>query len=219
MNTGVHSLEYVKQSAETSRKLSRIEIYSGFINPANKAQIPIKVKVLGPINETESLKEFELFEKNNFGDFTAVFFPSREIIYFSNKGSEMMNGTNQATFQGIPTEEQVKAQVEKILENERLKQRLAELEEEQENNSMWGNRMGVALEMLVGNLLGIPGKNVSSETEPVLQGTEIDIENMNATEKALVILVQKFGEEWLQKFAAKVQNEPNLVNQIKNFFS
>jgi len=219
MNTGIFNLDYVKQRAQMAGKLTRVDIYSGFVNPGNKAQAVVKVQEIRPLNEREFGNVFDFFEKTTFGDFTAVFFPSREIIYFSNKGGEMMNGTNQATFQGIPTEEQVKAQVEKILENERLKQRLAELEEEQENNSMWGNRMGVALEMLVGNLLGIPGKNVSSETEPVLQGTEIDTENMNETEKALVILVQKFGEEWLQKFAAKVQNEPNLVNQIKNFFS
>ena len=34
----------------------------------------------------------------------------------------MINGTQQANFQGIPSEEVVQAQVQKILENERLKQ-------------------------------------------------------------------------------------------------
>jgi hypothetical protein len=72
--------------------------------------------------------------------------------------------------------------------------------------------------MLVGNLLGLPGKNISTETEPVLQGTE-ETENMSETEKALVILVQNFGEKWLQNFAAKIKAEPHIVPQIKNFFS
>lgn len=217
MNTGIFNLDYVKQRAQMAGKLTRVDIYSGFVNPANKAQAVVKVQEIRPVNERDFGNVFDFFEKTTYGDFTAVFFPSREIIYFSNKGtSEIMNGTNTPNFQGIPTEEQVKAQVEKILENERLKQRLAELEAEQENNSMWGNRMGVALEMLVGNLLGIPKNNIT-ETEPVLQGTET--ENMNKTEQALVILVNQFGEEWLQKFAAKVQAEPHIVNQIKNFFS
>ena len=129
-----------------------------------------------------------------------------------------MNGTQTPNFQGIPTEEQVQAQVQKILENERLKQRLADLEAEQEETNVWGQRMSAAMEMLVGNLLGLPGKNISTETEPVLQGTE-ETENMSETEKALVILVQNFGEKWLQNFAAKIKAEPHIVPQIKNFFS
>ena len=214
----IHPISYVKESAEQAAKLSKIDIYRGLLDPNSKIQISSKAKEIRPISPGEFGKQFELFEKNNFGDFTAIFFPSRESYHFSLKGNEIMNGIETPNFQGIPTEEQVKAQVEKILENERLKQRLAELEEEQENNSMWGNRMGIALEMLVGNLLGIPSKNVN-DSEPVLQGTEINTENMNETEQALVILVQKFGEEWLQKFAKKIQAEPGLVNQIKNFFS
>jgi hypothetical protein len=131
-----------------------------------------------------------------------------------------MNGIETPNFQGIPTEEQVQAQVQKILENERLKQRLADLEAEQEETSVWGQRMGAAMEMLVGNLLGLPKNNPVQET--ALNGTDTedyDTTNMTETEKALVVLVQNFGEEWIKKFAKKIQNEPNIVPQIKNFFS
>ena len=219
MNNGIFNLDYVKQRAQMAGKLSRVDIYSGFVNPGNKAQAVVKVQEIRPLNEREFGNVFDFFEKTTFGDFTAVFFPSREIIYFSNKGNEMINGTHTPNFQGIPTEEQVQAQVQKILENERLKQRLADLEAEAEENTMWGNRMGVALEMLVGNFLGLP-KN-SPAPEAALNGTETeyDTSNMSDTEKALVILVQNFGEEWIKKFAAKIQNEPNIVPQIKNFFS
>lgn len=220
MNTGIFNLDYVKQRAQMAGKLTRVDIYSGFVNPANKAQAVVKVQEIRPVSDREFGNVFDFFEKTTFGDFTAVFFPSREIIYFSNKGTEMMNGTQAPTFQGIPTEDQVQAQVQKILENERLKQRLADLEAEAEQTSEWGKRMGIALEMLIGNMLGI---SKSEAPEPALNGTatetEYDTSNMNETEKALVILVQKFGEEWLQKFAAKIEREPHLVNQIKNFFS
>ena len=224
MNSGIFNLDYVKQRAEMAGKLTRVDIYSGFVNPANKAQAVVKVQEIRPVSDRDFGNVFDFFEKTTFGDFTAVFFPSREIIYFSNKGTEMMNGTEQykaqAQYQGIPSEEVVNAQVQKILENERLKQRLADLEAEAEETSEWGKRMGIALEMLIGNMLGIP-KNAAPE--PALNGTatetEYDTSNMNETEKALVILVQKFGEEWLQKFAAKIEREPQLVNQIKNFFS
>lgn len=220
MNTGIFNLDYVKQRAQMAGKLTRVDIYSGFVNPGNKAQAVVKVQEIRPVNEREFGNVFDFFEKTTFGDFTAVFFPSREIIYFSNKGSEIMNGTQQANFQGIPTEEQVQAQVQKILENERLKQRLADLEAEAEETSEWGKRMGIALEMLIGNMLGL--SKTSAVNEPALNGTETeqyDTSNMNETEKALVILVQKFGEEWLQKFAKKIEAEPHIVPQIKNFFS
>ena len=218
MNNGIFNLDYVKQRAQMAGKLTRVDIYSGFVNPGNKAQAVVKVQEIRPVSEREFGNVFDFFEKTTFGDFTAVFFPSREIIYFSNKGNEIMNGTQTPNFQGIPTEEQVQAQVQKILENERLKQRLADLEAEQEETNVWGQRMSAAMEMLVGNLLGLPGKNISTETEPVLQGTE-ETENMSETEKALVILVQNFGEKWLQNFAAKIKAEPHIVPQIKNFFS
>jgi hypothetical protein len=217
MNTGIFNLDYVKQRAQMAGKLTRVDIYSGFVNPGNKTQNVVKVQEIRPVNERDFGNVFDFFEKTTFGDFTAVFFPSREIIYFSNKGNEIMNGTETPNFQGIPTEQQVQAQVEKILENERLKQRLADLEAEQEETTVWGQRMGAAMEMLIGNLLGIKPVNVATESEPVLNGT--DTENMNPTEKALVILVQNFGEEWLQKFASKIQAEPHIVPQIKNFFS
>lgn len=218
MNNGIFNLDYVKQRAQMAGKLTRVDIYSGFVNPGNKAQAVVKVQEIRPVSDREFGNVFDFFEKTTFGDFTAVFFPSREIIYFSNKGNEIMNGTHTPNFQGIPTEEQVQAQVQKILENERLKQRLADLEAEQEETNVWGQRMSAAMEMLVGNLLGLPGKNISTETEPVLQGTE-ETENMSETEKALVILVQNFGEKWLQNFAAKIKAEPHIVPQIKNFFS
>lgn len=219
MNNGIYNLDYVKQRAQMAGKLTRVDIYSGFVNPGNKTQAVVKVQEIRPVNEREFGNVFDFFEKTTFGDFTAVFFPSREIIYFTNKGSEIMNGTTQQNFQGIPTEEQVQAQVQKILENERLKQRLADLEAEAEETNEWGKRMGVALEMLIGNFLGIPKNEPVAET--ALNGTETDYDttNMNETEKALVILVQNFGEEWLQKFAAKIKNEPHIVPQIKNFFS
>ena len=117
MNNGIFNLDYVKQRAQMAGKLTRVDIYSGFVNPGNKAQAVVKVQEIRPVSEREFGNVFDFFEKTTFGDFTAVFFPSREIIYFSNKGNEIMNGTQTPNFQGIPTEEQVQAQVQKILEN------------------------------------------------------------------------------------------------------
>jgi hypothetical protein len=219
MNSGIFNLDYVKQRAQMAGKLTRVDIYSGFVNPANKAQAVVKVQEIRPVNDRDFGNVFDFFEKTTFGDFTAVFFPSREIIYFTNKGTEVMNGTQTPNFQGIPTEEQVQAQVQKILENERLKQRLADLEAEQEETSEWGKRMGIALEMLVGNFLGLPKNNPAPEVALNGTETEYDTSNMTDTEKALLILVQNFGEDWIKKFATKIQNEPNIVPQIKNFFS
>ena len=61
--------------------------------------------------------------------------------------------------------------------------------------------------------------HVSNFEPGVIPETLNGTEDLNSTEAALVILVEKFGEEWLQKFAAKVQAEPHIVPQIKTFFS
>lgn len=218
MNNGIYNIDYVKQRAAMAGKLSRVDIFQGFVNPSNKTQQVIKVQEIRPLEDRTFGNAFKFFEDTTFGDFTAVFFPSREIIYFSNK-PELMNGTaNNTQYASIPTPEMVQAQVQQILETERLKARLAELEAEQEENTMWGQRMGTALEMLITRFVGAPAKT-QMEAEPALNGTDVDTSNMSDTEKALVVLVQNFGEEWLQKFAAKIQNEPHMVPMIKSYLS
>lgn len=210
---GIFNIEYVKKRASMAGKLTKIDIYQGFINPANKSQQVVKIQEIRPNENKEFTNVWEFFEQTTFGDFTAVFFPSKEIIYFSNKG-EQLNGTE--TMNGyIPTEDQINAQVQRILEGERLKNRVAELEEEHENNNMWGQRFGTALNMIIEKWVGGSGANTTMEVEPVLNGSE----DMSETEKALSIIVTSFGEEWVQKFAGKIQREPNIIPQIKNFFS
>jgi len=210
---GIHSIDYVKKRAELAGKLTKIDIYQGFINPANRSQALVKIQEIRPNENKEFSNVWEFFEQTTFGEFTAVFLPSKEIIYFKNKleqlnGVENMNGY-------IPTEEQINAQVQRILEAERLKNRIAELEAEHENNNMWGQRFGTALNMIIERWVGgVPG-TTTMEAEPVLNGSE----DLNATENALAVIVNAFGEEWVQKFAAKVQREPHIVPQIKNFFS
>jgi len=215
MNTAIFDIDYLKQRASMAGKLSRIDIYQGLVNPNNKQGL-VKVQEIRPISEREFGGIFDFFQNTTYGDFTAVFFPSKEIIYFSNrKPGEIagaLNGSESMQNYGIPSEEMIQAQVQKILENERLKMRLEQLEEEAENNDMWGQRFGAALNMVIDRF--IPGSSQTINAEPVLNGTDL-----NTTEAALVILVENFGEEWLQKFAAKVAADPKLVTQIKAFFS
>jgi len=209
---GIFNIDYVKKRAGMAGKLTKIDIYQGFINPANRSQQVVKIQEIRPNENKEFNNVWEFFEQTTFGDFTAVFLPSKEIIYFSNKteqlnGMENMNGY-------IPTEDQINAQVQRILEAERLKNRIAELEAEHENNNMWGQRFGTALNMIIERWVGGNG-TTTMEAEPVLNGSE----DLNETENALAIIVNAFGEDWVKKFAAKVQREPHIVPQIKNFFS
>lgn len=216
--SNIKTINQVRQHANLESKLHRIEVYKGFIDGGNlKANIGNRIQVLTP-DPTGSMDQgWKYFEENNFGDFTAILFPSKTPIPFSNKSELALNGT-EINYQHIPTEEQIQAQVQKILENERLKNRVQELEQQQEENDMWGTRMGVALNMLLDRFMG--GNSTTIETaEPALQGTDGEQPQLNPTEQALVILVNSFGEEWLQKFAAKIKAEPHLINQIKAFFS
>jgi hypothetical protein len=215
MNNAIFDINYLKQRASMAGKLSRIDIYQGLVNPGNKQGL-VKVQEIRPISEREFGGIFDFFENTTYGDFTAVFFPSKEIIYFSNRKpgdlANSLNGTENMQNYGIPSEEMIQAQVQKILENERLKMRLEQLENEAEENDVWGQRFGAAINMIIDRF--VPGSSQAINSEPLLNGTEL-----NNTEAALVILVENFGEEWLQKFAAKVANDPKIVPQIKAFFS
>ena len=216
--SNIKNIQQVREHAAMESKLNRIDVYSGFVDINNKGQRHFKVQVITPDPTTGSMDQaWNYFEKNNFGDFTAILYPTKTAIPFSNKNELTLNGTDM-NYQHIPTEEQIQAQVQKILENERLKMRLEQLEQEQEENDMWGTRMGVALNMLLDRFMG--GNSTAIQTaEPALQGTDQETSTLNPTEQALVILVNSFGEEWLQKFAAKIKSEPHLINQIKAFFS
>jgi hypothetical protein len=213
----IYSIEYIEKRAALTSKLTKIDIYQGFVNPGIKGSA-MKIQEIRPLEPGNFGNVWEFFKNTTFGDFTAVFYPSKEIIYFSNKpvlnGSENLNGIEAMNY--IPTEDQVNAQVQRILEIERLKNKVQELEDEKENSDVWGRKMGAALNMIIERWVGVPGGSVTEiETEPVLNGSD----NLNESERALAIIVSAFGEEWVKKFAAKIQNEPHLVNQIKNFFS
>jgi len=213
----IKNFDYLKEMAADEYKLNRVVIFRGLIDHNSPSQKYQKVKELRP-DQSGNIQDpsWDYFEKNNSGEFTAILYPSKTPIFFT-IGNELINGS-EMQYQHIPTEEQIQAQVQKILENERLKDRLKQLEEEREENDQWGARMGVALNMLLDRFMG--GNSTTIETaEPALQGTQPDQQTLNPTEAALVILVNSFGEEWLQKFAAKIKAEPHLINQIKAFFS
>lgn len=201
------NIDYLKQQALLLNKLSRIDIYIGDVSPLN-LKTAEKVQAIVATSPEDLAEQLDFFKNNCFGTFSAFLYPSKVKVKIKNFRSgelpEALNGTENMQNYGIPTEEMIQAQVQKILENERLKMRLQQLEEAAENNDMWGQRFGAALNMVIDRF--IPGSSKVTNAEPVLNGTE----DLNPTEQALVILVDKFGEEWLQKFAAKVQNEPHL---------
>jgi hypothetical protein len=207
---GIFTIDYVKKRADMAGKLTKIDIYSGFVNPANRAQNVVKIQEIRPDANKDFRNVWEFFQNTTFGDFTAVFFPSKEIIYFSNKG-EVLNGTEEMAY--IPTEEQINAQVQRVLEIERLKNKIAQLEDEREHQDEIGSKFGTAITILIEKLMG--GNSTPVNIEPVLNGSE----NLNETENALAVIVAAFGEDWVVKFANKVQREPHIVPQIKNFFS
>jgi hypothetical protein len=209
----LYDINYVKEYAGLQPKISRINIFEGICNPRDKRNS--KAACIAPNAQGQFADQLDHFAKHRFGDFTVEFAPGGVTVPIRNlKPGEMsnaLNGTENMNY-GIPTEEMIQAQVQKILENERLKMRLAQLEEEAENNNKWGERFGAALNMVIDRF--VPGAAQTMDSEPILNGT-----GLNGTEEALVILVEQFGEEWLQKFAAKVQADPALVKQIKAFFS
>ena len=46
---GIFTIDYVKKRAEMAGKLTKIDIYSGFVNPGNRQQHVVKIQEIRPV--------------------------------------------------------------------------------------------------------------------------------------------------------------------------
>jgi len=160
------------------------------------------------------------------GNFTVVLKPSNEFFYITsyqdNTAPNLFNGA------GIPNESLLDL-VNKItaLEAEKalMSAKILELTEDLKQFETAGDKFSYALEQLFYKvapkfglmpalneqpLNGIPNME---NWQKIQLGNEVTERNI---EQALEVIYTAFGEEFLLKFAHKIQAQPGLVNQLKS---
>lgn len=208
--------------------VKRLEIYAGFITSMNQRgilQLVINRKEDGKFDQRQIAYAHRLR-----GDYTVVARPSNETFYISSNNVEL-NGSPFLTptmdFYGggvsqLPksTDELVNRLVnaEKLVEqlqreNDELRE---ELEQFETNSGRFAHSLGQVWQQF------IEPRIFGTQAAAPMQGTQNKNMAQQVTEQqmhdALTNIVETFGADWIVRFSAKIQAEPNVVSQIKTFF-
>ena len=161
------------------------------------------------------------------GNFTVVLKPSNEFFYISSNTGNAYNGL----FNGgepAATDQNILDLVNRItaLEAEKISllHQVENLTQELKQFETASDKFTYALE----NLFFKIAPKLGLMPEPVLNGTQTNTHNMEAwqnikidhssergVEQALEVIYMAFGDEFLMKFAQRIQDQPQLVQQLK----
>lgn len=219
----IFDLSEVNTRALLSPNIRTIHIYSGHLQDNNKKAVLalfIKRDDAGnwPHDQLAYVQKLK-------GNYTVVLKPSNEFFYISS-----FNNNEPHLFtpmQGIGTNENIMELVNKITmlqsENLELKNTITELREELSNFETGSDKFVHALEKLFFTVAPKLGLMDSPNIQP-MQGTENAVNwqtvqltnelNEKNVEAALYVIYAAFGDEFVLKFAKKIQNNPSLVNQL-----
>jgi len=222
MNYVIHPLKYVKERAQLEHKLTAVDIYRGLIAANTPPQNRHLIQTIKADDSSKLETLFNHFAENQNGEFSAYFRPSRAMIHFSIgnvdamkfENDNNMNGAASSPFMNIPTAEQIRAQVEREMELERLKHKLAMLEDEQNSRDNVAEKFNSILGVVIEKFLN-PNKNVMQDVATI---NGVNADDLSDTEESLAYIVATFGEDWINRFAQRVKSDPGVVKQIKSFF-
>jgi hypothetical protein len=220
----IFDLNEVSVRANLSPGVKSIHIYNGHVNDQTKGRAALMLFIKRDPNGSWPAEQMAYINKLK-GNFTVVLKPSNEFFYIT-------SGSNNDLFsmQGVPGgNENIIELVNRItaLEAEKVQLllKITDLEDELKNFESASDKFSVALEKLffsVAPKLGLlPNQNNTvmngtNTNEPNWQNTpvsnELTEENLNA---ALYVIYDAFGDDFIVKFAQKIQRETNLVNQLK----
>lgn len=220
----IFDLNEVNTRALLSPNVRSIHIYSGHIADNNKKAVLtlfIKRDDAGawPAEQLAYIQRLK-------GNFTVVLKPSNEFFYISSFNATEPNLFN--TMQGYQGNENILELVNRITtlqaENSDLKNTIAELKEQLENFETGSDKFVYALEKLfyqVAPKLGLSSfnntqsmqgtNNTAVDWQTVQLSNELNEQNIEA---ALYVIYAAFGDEFVLKFAKRIQREPNLVTQL-----
>lgn len=224
MSSGqIHTLDYVIQRAAQAPRLTSVVIYQGFIDEV-KTTRP-KLQVLTPSKLTDGNQfgaQWDFFRANSFGNFSAVFNPNRELIYFENRRAgeapELVVNGNTGT---LDLAQLIDRLTERELSILNLQQQVSELQAELDEEKSMQGKFAFGLEKVLTHFF--PQVSAVTTVQAPLQGTgaQPNTHWTNVTiqeaEDALFVIVEAMGTDWLTKFAKKLQAQPELVNTIKSY--
>ena len=209
----VHDFTYVANRLK-AKDWTKAVVMDGFITDDN----PKGIMVFQFLNNDDLHNQLNLFEQYHQGEFTMRLNQSGIIIYFQNgMDNNNLNGVR------VPTGRDMEKVMQLTLENKQLKEKIAELEEELKQFETSGQKFSYAMEHLLERVAVrfnlIPGEAPMQGTQRANPKPTYMAENLEPLEQAFVTLVENFGEDWLIRFAQKINDQPQLVNQIKSYFS
>lgn len=164
------------------------------------------------------------------GNFTVVARPGNETFYIS---SDPLNFPMQGIEQGelfhlggqygtLSTNEYVNRLLELERENTALRQSNEALKKELEQFQDAGGKFSYALNNLLENFI-LPKFAGTPQAQPI-QGTMSNLKNIpiqgthdEQLEGAVAVIIAAFGEDWVIKFAKKLQDDPQKVDLIKQY--
>jgi len=221
----IFGLDEVNERAQLSPGVKGIHIYNGHINESSGKSV-LTMYIKRDPGGNWPAEQMAYINKLK-GNFTVVLKPSNEFFYVSSYEASNaapnlfsgLNGTNESLLDLVNKITALEA--EKVV----LTARINELQEDLKQFETAGDKFSYALEQLfykVAPSFGIlpkmdqplNGSNMSNnnwQTQPLTNDL-----NEPSIENALEVIYSAFGEEWLIKFASKIQQNPSLVNQLKS---
>jgi hypothetical protein len=221
----IFTLDEVAERASLSPGVKGIHIYNGHINESTGGKSVLTMYIRRDPGGNWPADQMAYINKLR-GNFTVVLKPSNEFFYITSYQEQtapnLFNGA------GVPTENLLDL-VNKItaLEAEKalMSARIVELTEDLKNFETAGDKFSYALEQLFYKVAPKFGLMPELNEQPlngipqmenwqkIQLGNEVSERNI---ESALEVIYTAFGEEFLLKFAHKIQAQPGLVNQLKS---
>ena len=220
----IFGLDEVNERAQLSPNVKGIHIYNGHINESTGKSV-LTMYIKRDPGGSWPAEQMTYINKLK-GNFTVVLKPSNEFFYVSSYEAtntapnlfSNLNGTNESLLDLVNKITALEAEKSALLA------RVNELQNDLKQFESAGDKFSYALEQLfykVAPTFGLMpkldeplnGSNMNSNWQNQPLTNEL---NEPSIENALEIIYSAFGEEWLIKFAGKIQQNPTLVNQLKS---
>lgn len=219
----IFGLDEVNERAKLSPGVKGIHIYNGHINESTGKSV-LTMYIKRDPGGNWPAEQMAYINKLK-GNFTVVLKPSNEFFYISSYEAQntapnlfnSLNGSNEGLLDLVNKITALEA--EKIA----LIARVNELQDDLKQFETAGDKFSYALEQLFYKVA--PTFGLMPKIDQPLNGTNMNNNwqqqpltnelNEPSIENALEVIYGAFGEEWLIKFAAKIQQQPSLVNQLK----
>lgn len=221
----IFALDEVAERAGLSPGVKGIHIYNGHINESTGGKSVLTMYIRRDPGGNWPADQMAYINKLR-GNFTVVLKPSNEFFYITsyqdNTAPNLFNGAGVSNESLLDLVNKITAlEAEKAL----MSAKILELTEDLKNFETAGDKFSYALEQLfykVAPKLGLmPELNEQplngipqmENWQKIQLGNEVSERNI---ESALEVIYTAFGEEFLLKFAHKIQGQPGLVNQLKS---